>query len=548
MSSEQPRPNQDSRDGNVQAAIARSATRAIALYYSRPVRFFRPSKVSGWQMLRGIASQDGVGLSPQFVRSLVQAQGFTVIAKHFVPPILVNTLLGTILFTTYTEATQILEPHIGHHPTLTAAVAGGIAGGAQALVAAPAENVRTLVEGGTVYHSWSHAWKDVFRGTETRAGLSKTEALEDVREVRRWMKEVGEMAGRGWNGWGWTCVKDISGFAVFFSMFSLTKRIAGEARVRSEAIVERRTNKVSLENIPRVLYGCLLVAGGGCAETDKHTSETPEVEPSASSTASQPNIVTEGKPITSISEPPKTNSTPTVLVNQKPPTALPPPPLIEEEDDPDIAVELGTACKRKGCTTTFVSDEVNRKGDGEGTKCVYHPMPPIFREGSKGYLCCKRRVLEFEEFLKIEGCKTGRHVFAPKINTSTAEELTTCRVDHYQTLDKVYVSIFAKKAEKETSEISFEENSVSVDLRLPGSKRFVKTIELFGPIEPSASVFQFFGTKVELTLKKQDNRSWTILEKPAHDLGGISLTFGVSGRTGTVGAKESVLDEQNRKR
>ncbi|KAJ8093274.1 hypothetical protein PM082_020760 [Marasmius tenuissimus] len=262
MSSEQPRPNQDSRDGNVQAAIARSATRAIALYYSRPVRFFRPSKVSGWQMLRGIASQDGVGLSPQFVRSLVQAQGFTVIAKHFVPPILVNTLLGTILFTTYTEATQILEPHIGHHPTLTAAVAGGIAGGAQALVAAPAENVRTLVEGGTVYHSWSHAWKDVFRGTETRAGLSKTEALEDVREVRRWMKEVGEMAGRGWNGWGWTCVKDISGFAVFFSMFSLTKRIAGEARVRSEAIVERRTNKVSLENIPRVLYGCLLVAGG----------------------------------------------------------------------------------------------------------------------------------------------------------------------------------------------------------------------------------------------------------------------------------------------
>ncbi|KAJ8093273.1 hypothetical protein PM082_020759 [Marasmius tenuissimus] len=286
----------------------------------------------------------------------------------------------------------------------------------------------------------------------------------------------------------------------------------------------------------------------GCAETDKHTSETPEVEPSASSTASQPNIVTEGKPITSISEPPKTNSTPTVLVNQKPPTALPPPPLIEEEDDPDIAVEPGTACKRKGCTTTFVSDEVNRKGDGEGTKCVYHPMPPIFREGSKGYLCCKRRVLEFEEFLKIEGCKTGRHVFAPKINTSTAEELTTCRVDHYQTLDKVYVSIFAKKAEKETSEISFEENSVSVDLRLPGSKRFVKTIELFGPIEPSASVFQFFGTKVELTLKKQDNRSWTILEKPAHDLGGISLTFGVSGRTGTVGAKESVLDEQNRKR
>ena len=33
---------------------------------------------------------------------------------------------------------------------------------------------------------------------------------------------------------------------------------------------------------------------------------------------------------------------------------------------------------------------------------------------TKGYLCCKRRVLEFDEFLKIEGCKKGRHVFVPK--------------------------------------------------------------------------------------------------------------------------------------
>lgn len=36
----------------------------------------------------------------------------------------------------------------------------------------------------------------------------------------------------------------------------------------------------------------------------------------------------------------------------------------------------------------------------------------------QGYLCCKRRVLEFEEFLKIPGCKIGRHVFAPKKKSS----------------------------------------------------------------------------------------------------------------------------------
>jgi hypothetical protein len=54
--------------------------------------------------------------------------------------------------------------------------------------------------------------------------------------------------------------------------------------------------------------------------------------------------------------------------------------------------------------------------------------------------------------------------------------------------------------------------------------------------------------QVELTLKKADGKSWTLLEKTNRDLGNISLTFGVKGRTGTVGAKELVLDDQNKGR
>jgi hypothetical protein len=48
-----------------------------------------------------------------------------------------------------------------------------------------------------------------------------------------------------------------------------------------------------------------------------------------------------------------------------------------------------------------------------------------------------------------------------------------------------------------------------------------------------------------VALKKKDTRSWTLLEKPLHDLGGVALTFGVSGRTGTIGAKQLVLDADN---
>ncbi len=44
--------------------------------------------------------------------------------------------------------------------------------------------------------------------------------------------------------------------------------------------------------------------------------------------------------------------------------------------------------------------------------CTFHPGAPVFHDGGKGYTCCRRRVLEFDEFLQIEGCKSKpRHMF-----------------------------------------------------------------------------------------------------------------------------------------
>jgi len=221
---------------------------------------------------------------------------------------------------------------------------------------------------------------------------------------------------------------------------------------------------------------------------------------------------------------------------------------VEEEDDLEATVPKGTPCQRAGCKVAFVSNEENRIGDGPGATCVYHPGAPVFHEGSKGYFCCKRRVLEFEEFLKIEGCVEGRHLFARKSKgdqTEQASETANCRIDHYQTPSTVYVTVFAKQTDKERSSVKIEENEIRLDLSLPGPKRFTRTVQLFGPVDPSASSFTVFGSKVEIRLKKRDGRSWALLEKTDRDLGPITLTFGVTGRTGTVGAKELVLDEQN---
>ena len=102
---------------------------------------------------------------------------------------------------------------------------------------------------------------------------------------------------------------------------------------------------------------------------------------------------------------------------------------------------------------------------------------------NKGYLCCKRRVLEFDEFLKIEGCKTGRHVFVPRKTSSGEvrllakrwrmvlmqggqEELVKCRMDHYQTPSSVQVSVYAKKADAARSVVRFEEAAVRLVLFL----------------------------------------------------------------------------------
>lgn len=111
---------------------------------------------------------------------------------------------------------------------------------------------------------------------------------------------------------------------------------------------------------------------------------------------------------------------------QQVPTPPPPPPE-SEDDDPSLEIPDGATCRRKTCGATY------KKGASrEGESCEHHPGVPIFHEGSKGYSCCKRRVLEFDQFLKIEGCKTkGRHLFvgSGKKGKSGSEEevLTTVR-------------------------------------------------------------------------------------------------------------------------
>ncbi|GAA5875445.1 hypothetical protein JCM16303_000626 [Sporobolomyces ruberrimus] len=286
-----------------------------------------------------------------------------------------------------------------------------------------------------------------------------------------------------------------------------------------------------------------------CA-TGTHSSEKPEpVVPatSSSSTSKEPSSTsgsTETYGSVAPLPPPPPPSTSTANIAPPKPTST---AYVEEQDDPEVKISKGTTCKRKSCGTTYEGDEMERGGE----ECRYHPGAPIFHEGSKGFSCCKRRVLEFDEFLRIEGCKTGRHLFAgAKKSDEDVEEQVECRIDHYQTPRQVIVSVFGKQADKEKSTVTFEDESMTIDLILPSRKRFTRTLSLYGPITPSTSTYKILGTKCEITLSKADARSWptvTALDPTLSKNFVAQLAFSAGGGRGTCGAKEPVLDETNKR-
>ncbi|KAG9040250.1 hypothetical protein FRB95_000179 [Tulasnella sp. JGI-2019a] len=297
-------------NSTVSGAVGRSATRALALYFARPVRLFRPSKITGWMTLRSAAASQNTALSPQYLSLLIKTEGWKIIPRHFVPPLLINSVLGVVLFESFTISHEVLkEMYPNTSSILLASTSGAITGCAHAIAGAPAENVRLILEGhkpsllvpnnaaGMSQHAgWRSAWMEVFRqGVEhvdvptkpapvtTPVAVPKMSAKtrREYREFRGWMKDVKSMA-RGWDGMGWGCAKDGVGFAVFFTIFETTRQTASTA-VRyldypNPATIKPVTTnpkfqdddfeKVDTSIVPslpqkaRLAHGTILVSGG----------------------------------------------------------------------------------------------------------------------------------------------------------------------------------------------------------------------------------------------------------------------------------------------
>jgi len=143
-------------------------------------------------------------------------------------------------------------------------------------------------------------------------------------------------------------------------------------------------------------------------------------------------------------------------------------------------------------------------------------------------------VLEFDEFMKIEGCKTkSRHRFVGKEGKNKSgggeEVVESVRHDFYQTGTSVIASLYLKKIDKEKARVQFEGQSVSLDLPTAERKRYKQVVPLFAPIDVEKSSFKVMGTKLELTLVKGDGSSWPVLRSDERVTGEI-IQVGKPGR------------------
>ena len=167
---------------------------------------------------------------------------------------------------------------------------------------------------------------------------------------------------------------------------------------------------------PRVLTFEEFLAIPPCT-TGKHSTvdDTPVPEPKAEEVIAPPTPTEQKK-----SERLPISATPTIATS-----APPEKPVIEEpeSDDPDVEIPANATCRRRGCGATYTGSTAR-----DEEKCVHHPGQPVFHEGSKGWSCCKRRVLEFDEFLKIPGCtEKTRHLFVGKAKPAGEEKVDTVR-------------------------------------------------------------------------------------------------------------------------
>lgn len=144
------------------SAVTRSLVgQFLAVWFRVPIKLFRPTRIDYMIIPRAINPRILKGeawswrtSSPMLLASAVRQHGWGFIGGFVVPPLLANSVIGIVLYTTYVESLQLLHPPSAQNlhrailppPFEITYKAGAFAGFAQALVSQPIDALTVRFE------------------------------------------------------------------------------------------------------------------------------------------------------------------------------------------------------------------------------------------------------------------------------------------------------------------------------------------------------------------------------------------------------------------
>ncbi|KAK9457768.1 mitochondrial carrier domain-containing protein [Dipodascopsis uninucleata] len=272
------------RQGNQYVGAATAGTRAIlsqmvAFYTRIPVKLFRPTRVDYMVVPRAINPAYKQNLPWSFgthstlalLTHAVKEHGWGILFNQVFPPLIANSLVGVILYTTYLTALPVFSEHLvkassydSFAPTsdvLTAKqtfLAGFCAGGAQSVAAAPLDAIFTRF-----------SVSELLSSSEEQQGRYKSMWRYGAEKL----KDVGI---RGvFAGFGLSFVKEALGFGLFFATFEGVRQWSYDKIVHGyqapiPKYVDRRSDvqnaKIS-EKPSAAIYPLMIIVAGAAATT-----------------------------------------------------------------------------------------------------------------------------------------------------------------------------------------------------------------------------------------------------------------------------------------
>ncbi|RIA96215.1 mitochondrial carrier domain-containing protein [Glomus cerebriforme] len=246
-------------------AFARSLIlQGLALFYRTPIKLFRPLRVDYLIVARAVMPDNKKfsfhSTSLGMLTHAVKQHGFIFIPRHILPPLVANSMIGAVLFTTYitvlsqfSGTSSFFETNYHNNslpPPAFSVVftSGAIAGAAQSLVAAPLDSLKVRFEVNDLLEGKHKSMFDFAKTTWKELGITSI-----------------------YRGIGLTLLKDSLSCGLFFGVFEFVKQQCYNAFIKEMRDYRENSHSKRLQ----LVEPAFVLAAGGMAALSYHFVDYP---------------------------------------------------------------------------------------------------------------------------------------------------------------------------------------------------------------------------------------------------------------------------------